>query len=442
MGSPLAKEKIDWIQRAIGVSIPSAMPGADQAAGTGNTGPEASLAAPASPSGNAGPSMAPGGSPPTIDPPPDEVLRRAGDGALFWRPNGGGSVAQASGKWISDLLKFYWLAPAEPEPAFTFNRAASDMAALTALVSDQARLAGFVALDADIQAAANKILEATLNAQFDAHQIAISESVMSDEDMGRLAAMKMRDMLDALETLRKDKQLDTVARRAKQPRLRLGVLAIMHDLGKEWSGLMKAASDQDQEAVRKHVYGSMVEGDATIGHAPKVDAEPKSKSSRALNSAEIAYVDRIFHGSIDYTKVRIGKGGITTAGDYARTIGNTIHMPTRAFVPGTMELDEERSDLLVHEMTHVWQYQHQGWTYAPAALWAQIVHRGGASDWRPAAKKRRPWTALNPEAQASAVEDYNSALRRVISGNADADDYETLKLVKPWQAAFVGGPQR
>ena len=107
-----------------------------------------------------------------------------------------------------------------------------------------------------------------------------------------------------------------------------------------------------------------------------------------------------------------------------------------------MELEPEISDVLVHEMTHVWQYQHRGWTYAPAALWAQITHlRGGAYDWGPDAQKRRPFSALNPEAQAQAVQDYNSALRRVISGNADSDDYETLKLVKPWQAALVAGPQ-
>jgi hypothetical protein len=397
----------------------------------------------ASPSGGTPGAPNPANAQPPPELPPDGILHRAGDGALYWHPNTGSSVATASRKWIRELLEYYWLAPAEPEPAFTFNRAPSDMPALIALVSDQARLAGLVALDGDIEATATKILEATRTAQFDAHQIAISESVMSDEDIARLAKMKMPDMLDALETLRKDKQLDTVARRAKQPRLRLGVLAIKHDLGSEWSALMKTASDPDQEAVRKHVYGTMVDGDASEGHAPKIDAEPTSKSERPLNSAEIAYVDRIFHGSVDYTKVRIGKGGITTAFKAARTIGNTIHLPDFAFIKGSMELEPEISDVLVHEMTHVWQYQHRGWTYAPAALWAQITHlRGGAYDWRPDAQKRRPFSALNPEAQAQAVQDYNSALRRVISGNADSDDYETLKLVKSWQAAFVAGPQR
>jgi len=253
--------------------------------------------------------------------------------------------------------------------------------------------------------------------------------------------MSMRSMLDALEQLRKDKQLDTIAHRAKQPRLRLGVLAVLHDLGAEWSALMKSASDKDQEAVRKHVYGTMVQGDETIGHAPPVDAQPKGKS-RPLNSAEIAYVDRIFHGSVDYTKVRIGKGGITTLGSSARTIGNTIHMPDETFVKGTMEIDPDHSDMLVHEMTHVWQYQHQGWTYAPAALWAQLKTWGNIEDWRPAARKRRSWKSLDPEQQADAVEAYNAALRRAISGNADEDDWETLALIKIWQQDFVGGPRR
>lgn len=428
MGTALANDKRDWLQRAIGVSIPAAPSEA--------TAPQATPGAPAPPTGNAAP-----GAPPTIDPPPPGLLPRAGDGALYWHPNTTGSVAQASAGWITDLLLFYWLAPADPEPAFSFNRAPSDMNALTALVSEQARLASLVALDADIEKAANTILESARTAQFDAHQIAISESVMADEDVARLAAMPMRDMLDALEQLRKDKQLDTLARRAKQPRLRLAALAILHDLGAEWSALMKSASAKDQEAIRKHVYGTMVQGDDTTSHAPPVDAAPKGKT-RPLNSAEIAYVDRIFQGSVDYAKVRIGKGGIATAGSAARTIGNTIHMPDETFVLGTMEIDADHSDMLVHEMTHVWQYQHQGWTYAPEALWAQLKTWGNIKDWRPAARKRLSWKSLDPEQQADAVEAYNSALRRAISGNADADDYETLKLVRIWQQDFVGGPQR
>jgi hypothetical protein len=117
-------------------------------------------------------------------------------------------------------------------------------------------------------------------------------------------------------------------------------------------------------------------------------------------------------------------------------------MPKNAFASGSMELDPDHSDLLVHEMTHVWQYQHHGWTYAPAALWAQLIHGGGAYNWRPAAKKGVSWNDLNPEAQGDAVKDYNAALRAVISGNAGADDYETLKLIAPWQPAFQGGPRK
>ena len=424
MGTPLTKDKLDWLQHVIGVSIPTA------------TAPQAAPGAPAPPAGTAAP-----GAPPTIDPPPPEILRRAGDGALYWHPNTTGSVAQASAKWIREFLLYYWLAPIDPEPAFTFNRAPSDMNALTALVSDQARLASLVALDADIQAAADKILESTRKAQFNAHQMALSESVMADDDVARLAKLSMRSMLDALEQLRKDKQLDTLAHRAKQPRLRLAILAVLHDLGAEWSALMKTASDKDQEVVRKHVYGTTVQGDETVGHAPPVDAAPKGKS-RPLNSAEIAYVDRIFHGSIDYSKVTIGKGGITTLGSAARTIGNTIHMPDETFVKGTMEIDPDHSDMLVHEMTHVWQYQHGDWTYAPAALWAQLKTWGNIKDWRPAARKRSSWKSLDPEQQAEAVEAYNAALRHAISGNADEDDWETLALIKIWQQDFVGGPQR
>lgn len=441
MASP-TPEQDAYVARTFGVD-PSAYPGGSHPASAATS---ASAGPP--PVSSAAPPPASPAAPPPFQQPPDDVLRRAGDGALYWHPNpalqtiGGPAANPAGAAWIGGFLEYYWLAPVDPTGAFTFNRAPSDMASLTKLAADQAQLAGWAASAADVQAAADKILQASGQAQLDGHGIATSESVIADDDLDTLAAEPMKDILDALETIRKDKQLDTVARRAKQKRLRLGVLSVMHDLGGEWTGLMKAAPDADQEAVRKHVYGSIVADDPGEGAAPAVDPSPTSESSRALNSAEIAYVDKIFRGSIDYGKVKIGRGGVTTVGGYARTIGNTIHFPGNDFVSDSLELSPGKSDILVHEMTHVWQYQHRGWTYAPSALWAQLRHPSTAYQWRPAAEKHKAWTDLNPEAQAEAVMDYNSAFRRVISGNAASHDYDTLKLVKPWVPGMVAGPKR
>ena len=89
--------------------------------------------------------------------------------------------------------------------------------------------------------------------------------------------------------------------------------------------------------------------------------------NRAMTEYEIRQAQRVFGAAIDYTKVRINEGSISakiaSVGGYARTIGNTIHMP---------EGGSRNMAFMIHELTHVWQYQSQGWTYAPKCIWAQI----------------------------------------------------------------------
>lgn len=89
---------------------------------------------------------------------------------------------------------------------------------------------------------------------------------------------------------------------------------------------------------------------------------------RALTEYEIRQARRVFKDALNYTKVTIADGSLTaqamSAGGYARTVGNTVYFPTGA---------SRSMALMIHELTHVWQYQKTGWTYAPAALWAQIA---------------------------------------------------------------------
>jgi hypothetical protein len=90
--------------------------------------------------------------------------------------------------------------------------------------------------------------------------------------------------------------------------------------------------------------------------------------NRTMTEYEIRQARRVFGDAIDYTKVRINEGSISakvaSVGGYARTIGNTVHMP---------EGGSRNMAFMIHELTHVWQYQHQGWTYAPKCIWAQIT---------------------------------------------------------------------
>jgi len=129
----------------------------------------------------------------------------------------------------------------------------------------------------------------------------------------------------------------------------------------------------------------------------------------------------------------------------SRTIGNTVHLTPDLFAPGSSDTTTEGRRTLVHELTHVWQYQHDGWTYAPKALWAQAKaavkgDRNGAYDWEPLVKKGIPFEEWNPEAQAEAVEDYNKALHNAHDGTATKKDYSNLTVLKKYVDAVAATP--
>lgn len=145
-----------------------------------------------------------------------------------------------------------------------------------------------------------------------------------------------------------------------------------------------------------------------------------SSFERNLNDDEIKYIVRTFDRSIDYSKIRITRGNILSAGS-SKTIGNTIHLAdiwgSAIFQQDGTSLTEQGLILLVHEVTHVWQWQNGGFAYAPDALiamlsaWLTTGDRDNAYSWREADRKGQPWASWNPEQQAQTVEDYNRAIQ-------------------------------
>jgi hypothetical protein len=131
--------------------------------------------------------------------------------------------------------------------------------------------------------------------------------------------------------------------------------------------------------------------------------------SRGLTDREKTVLRAVFGDSIDLDAVRIkeGNGGFfsipfntgQTDSDRAFTSGNTIYMKKNRG-------DEEFMQTLVHEMVHVWQYQHNGGAYQANSLDQQKIHgQHDAYDWRPAMVDGKAWGDLNPEQQAHLIED-------------------------------------
>lgn len=172
---------------------------------------------------------------------------------------------------------------------------------------------------------------------------------------------------------------------------------------------------------------------------------------RQLTPEELAYVRPIFGTSIDYSRVRITRDHPMSIGA-PKVVGCTVHLRSRwgidqferrASGAWSTELTEAGRRTLVHELTHVWQYQNGGLAYIPDSLMAQLKatlrhgSRSGAYVWRHAHRLQLPWARWNPEQQATLVEDYNSLVQALKSAEARGyrplpDDTELVRTARPY----------
>jgi hypothetical protein len=143
---------------------------------------------------------------------------------------------------------------------------------------------------------------------------------------------------------------------------------------------------------------------------------------RSLTEYEIRQARRVFKNAIDYGKVRVNQGSISgkiwSVNDTARTIGHTINFPAGSKIDMAW---------LIHELTHVWQYETVGWTYAPSAVWSQIWEGYSYSDGKTpeqALKDARAagkhLTDFNKEQQGDILSDYFKRLQK----NQDASAWQ------------------
>jgi len=117
---------------------------------------------------------------------------------------------------------------------------------------------------------------------------------------------------------------------------------------------------------------------------------PRRTLVRLLYSWEIQEARRVFGSTLQYEKIRIHECArwtnsinrvsswlrrIPNSGiDNAITLGNhcyfPVSLPEKLISPDHPEFF--RLPWLIHELTHVWQYQHMGWRYFFKAIAAQV----------------------------------------------------------------------
>ena len=152
-----------------------------------------------------------------------------------------------------------------------------------------------------------------------------------------------------------------------------------------------------------------------------------SPIGRRLDAWETELVASIFRQSVDTTRIRVVEAHVANA---PTTLGNQIRV-----VPGWGFDTEEHRGVLIHECTHVWQYQNHGTDYITDALYHQLSSMIATGDRNAAylnyeLEERRPFSDFTAEEQASIVEDYYQLTVRY-RGRPDNDVPEWARMRRP-----------
>lgn len=124
-------------------------------------------------------------------------------------------------------------------------------------------------------------------------------------------------------------------------------------------------------------------------------------NSRSLQPWEKELAREVFGNKINYARVRLDEYALIGPRQFRFCYVSFFHINSW----GAMQ-----NSLLLHELTHVWQYQRHGILYIPKALLAQRskvgYDYGGVEALKEAMRNKKRLQAFNLEQQAEIVADY------------------------------------
>ena len=155
---------------------------------------------------------------------------------------------------------------------------------------------------------------------------------------------------------------------------------------------------------------------------------------RALRAEELAEVEKVFSTGLDVTRIRIHENaslpnwvgyigaklrGLPPPEHNAITLGNTCYFPV------TLTTDDPANPLwlrdmgwLMHELTHAWQYQHDGIIYLYQAVFKSPTYQYVPADQsqddalKGFSKAGKVFRDFNREQQGDIVRDYYFFLKQ------------------------------
>jgi hypothetical protein len=144
--------------------------------------------------------------------------------------------------------------------------------------------------------------------------------------------------------------------------------------------------------------------------------------SRKMTGGELRYAMEIFGSSLDYKQVLIHntKAYFFQPSDTAITPNGEIYFPADSY-KSDFSFNTQDATWLIHELTHVWQYQRGMWVRTRGVLYRN--YRYGDLE-----SAQRPFLSYGIEQQASIVADYfrlKHALKQE-EGQGSISTYEKL----------------
>ncbi len=157
---------------------------------------------------------------------------------------------------------------------------------------------------------------------------------------------------------------------------------------------------------------------------------------RYLNSGDKSYAQEIFADSINMSDVIIYRIPSALINGRGLTLGNRIYLPDTYFIADSFSLNAEGRNILIHELVHTWQFQNAdpglGQAYAFSSLieqrYGQIEQSDNSYNWQQSFNAGVAWEDWGVEHQAQAIEDYNVAIRRILSAKRNGKSAPSADL--------------
>jgi hypothetical protein len=177
------------------------------------------------------------------------------------------------------------------------------------------------------------------------------------------------------------------------------------------------------------IFGEKTIGDAISSVADSVKLMRAPRNARHLGRHEISIAKSVFEDTIAYDRVIISDGLGFSGRPF--TVPVPFTSPRKYMILAGdgytgMSYRQEDKDLLIHELTHVWQGHHSTWAWSVQGSSVYHQAREGDDAYSYDKTNYKDWDSYGPEQQAQIVEDWYKAASHEANGGKYVDGQDWL----------------